>query len=118
MKLTKKSLIASAMVLLSTQAFALNSFHHHANETFQANELVKTVDADSKAAAYDLGLTKLNELKAATPSQLEKDLGGVSMQTSGVYIEDGAYVTVAEQMNAQGEVVYTGLVHFSITYAE
>jgi len=118
MKLTKKSLIASAMLLLSTQVFALNSYHHHANETYQSTELVKTVDANSKAAAYDLGIEKLSALKAATPSQLEKDLGGVSMQTSGVYIEDGAYVTVAEKMNEKGELVYTGLVHFSITYAE
>ncbi|GLS91181.1 hypothetical protein GCM10007916_22500 [Psychromonas marina] len=118
MKLIKKSLIASAMVILSTQAFAVNQFHHHANETYFQDEVVTTVAADTKAAAYELGLNKLTDLKAATPSQLEKDLGGISMQTAGVYIEDGSYITVAEKMGADGQMLYTGVVHLSITYSE
>ena len=113
MKSIKKALIASAataMVILSTQAFAMDTHH--------AAQKVQTVDTSSKAVAYELGLQKLHVLEADTAIQLNKDLGGISTVINTVSLDDGAYVTVLEKMNADGQVVYNGVVNVSVTYAE
>lgn len=119
MKLTNKALIAatvSAMVVLSSQAIATP--FANANETYVANEIVKTVDTSSKASAYELALTKLNALEATSPEQLGKDFDSISMQSYGAYLEDDAYITVSEKMDTSGQLVYNGLVHISLIYTD
>ena len=113
MKITKIKtvLIASTMAILSTQAFASNTTTH------QATRVVPTADMTSKAAAYDLAFDKLTTLEAATPIELNNDLGSVAFNyPNSVVLNDGAYITVAEKMNDKGNIVYTGLVNVGVTY--
>ena len=113
MKMTKikTALIASTMAILSTQAFASNTTTH------QATRVVPTADMTSKAAAYDLAFDKLTTLEAATPIELNNDLGSVAFNyPNSVVLNDGAYITVAEKMNDKGNIVYTGLVNVGVTY--
>ena len=113
MKMTtiKTALIASTMAILSTQTFASNTTTH------QATRVVPTADMTSKAAAYDLAFDKLAILKTASPTELNNDLGRVAVNyPNSVELNDGAYITVAEKMNANGNTVYTGLVNVSVTF--
>ena len=71
----------------------------------------------SKAAAYDLAFDKLETLKTASPTELNNDLGRIAFNyPNSVELNDGAYITVAEKMNANGNTVYTGLVNVGVTY--
>ena len=113
MKMTKMktALIASTMAILSTQAFASNT------TTYQATRVVPTADMTSKAAAYDLAFDKLATLKADSPTELNNDLGRIAFNyPNSVALTDGAYITVAEKINANGNTVYTGLVNVGVTY--
>ena len=110
MKLTKNILIASAMVVLSTQAFA--------DETYYSDQTVITADASSKTAAYEQGMTKLNSLESASANQLEKEFWWVAMPTNNMALEEGAFVTVSEKMTADGQLVYNGVVNLSVAYEE
>ena len=113
MKMTKikTALIASTMAILSTQAFASNTTTH------QATRVVPTADMTSKAAAYDLAFDKLETLKTASPTELNNDLGRIAFNyPNSVELNDGAYITVAEKMNENGNTVYTGLVNVGVTY--
>jgi hypothetical protein len=108
---TKTALIASVMAILSTQVFAANT---HQNQT---TRIVPTADMTSKAAAYDLAVTKLQTLKASTPIALNNNLGHVAINyPNSVSLNDGAYITVAEKMSPSGEMLYTGLVNVSVTF--
>ena len=109
MKMTKTALIASAMVILSSQVFA--------STTTQTTRVVPTADMSSKAAAYELALDKLQTLQADSPIELNNDLGHVALDfPHSVALNDGAYITVAEKMNASGETFYTGLVNVNVTF--
>ncbi|WP_298940575.1 DUF3316 domain-containing protein [uncultured Psychromonas sp.] len=113
MKMTtiKTALIASTMAILSTQAFAYNTTSHQATRT------ITTADMTSKAAAYDLAFDKLATLKTASPTELNNDLGRVAFNyPNSVELNDGAYITVAEKINANGNTVYTGLVNVGVTF--
>ena len=113
MKFIKKALIASAasaMVMLSTQALATDTYH--------ASKKVQTADTSTKAAAYELGLQKLHVLQADSAIQLDKDLGGISTVINSVSLDDGAYVTVLEKMDTNGQVIYNGIVNTTVTYSE
>ena len=107
----KTTLLASAIAILSTQAFA------SANPSTQATRVLPTADVTSKAAAYELAFNKLAALKADSPTELNNDLGHVAINyPSTVALNDGAYITVAEKMSATGETLYTGLVNVSVTF--
>ena len=113
MKMTKMktALIASTMAILSTQAFASNTTTH------QANRALPTADVTSKAAAYDLAFDKLATLKAASPTELNNDLGHVAVNyPNSVALTDDAYITVSEKVNESGNIFYTGLVNVGVTY--
>jgi hypothetical protein len=110
MKMTKTALIASAMLILSTQVFA--------TDTHQATRAVQTVDMSSKAAAYELALDTLQTLQSDSAIELNKDLGRVSTIARSVSLNDGAYITVVEKMDTTGHILYTGLVNVSFTYTE
>jgi hypothetical protein len=108
MKMTKTALIASAMLILSSQVFA--------GDTHQATRVVQTADMSSKAAAYELALDKLQTLQADSSIELNNDLGHVTPDPRSLSLNDRAYITVAEKMNASGEIHYTGLVNVNVTY--
>jgi len=113
MKMTKikTALIASTMAILSTQAFASNTTTH------QATRVVPTADMTNKAAAYDLAFDQLEALKTASQTELNNGLGRIAFNyPNSVELNDGAYITVAEKMNANGNTVYTGLVNVGVTY--
>lgn len=108
MKMIKNTLIATTMVLLSAQAFA--------SDSFQEWRMVQTTDANSKAAAYELALDKLELLKQDSSVELNNDLGHVTQYSNSVSINDDAYVTVIEKMDNNGEMKYTGQVNVSVSY--
>jgi len=111
MKFTKKLLIAStlsAMTMLSTQAFA--------DDISYANETVLTADASSKAVAFEQGISALNGLQAASSNDLEQKFWWLGLPANNMTLEEGAYVTVAEKMTADGQLVYNGIVHASVAY--
>jgi len=110
MKLTKTTLIASAMVILSSQAIA--------DETYSSQQTVVTADATSKAVAYEQGLRKLDALKVASSNQLEKDFWWVASPVNNMALEEGAYITVLEKMDETGHLVYNGVVNLSVSYEE
>jgi len=110
MKSTKNILIASAMVMLSTQAIA--------DETYSSKQTVVTADATSKVAAYEQALTKLDSLKVASANELQKDFWWVAMPVNNMALEQGAYVTVLEKMDETGQLVYNGVVNLSVSYEE
>jgi len=111
MKFTKTLLIAStvsAMTMLSTPAFA--------DDITYANETVLTADASSKSVAYEQGISALNELQAASSNDLEQKFWWLGMPANNMTLESGAFVTVAEKMTADGQLVYNGIVHASVAY--
>ncbi|WP_413700854.1 DUF3316 domain-containing protein [Psychromonas sp. KJ10-10] len=55
MKMIKNALMASAMVLLSSQVFAF--------DTAETTEVIKTAQVSSKAVAYEVALDKLETLQ-------------------------------------------------------
>ncbi|WP_372880351.1 DUF3316 domain-containing protein [Psychromonas sp.] len=120
MKTVKNTLLASAMVILSASAFAGSAVYgnysvHHSNKT------IKTAPAETKQAAYELGFAKLNELKNDSAAQLSDELAlplGSYQEKNSVSLDDGAYITLQEMMNDQGQVVYTGLVNVTYSYSQ
>ena len=113
MKFTKKLLIASTistMAMISTQALADNIVY--------SNQTVLTVEANSKEDAFKQGMTTLNELKASKSNDLKKTFWGLDVNANKVALADDSYVTVAEKMNADGQLVYNGIVHVSLSYQE
>jgi len=108
MKFTKKCLIASAMVILSAQAFA--------DDFSYSDQTVFTAETATKDAAYKLGMSTLNTLQADTSNQLEKKFWWVSMPINNMTLEGNPYITVLEKMDDAGKVTYKGIVHVSLRY--
>lgn len=111
MKFTKTLLIAStvsAMAMLSTQVLA--------DEMVYSTQTVKTVDVSSKADAFKQGMSTLNTLQSSRANDLQKTFWGLDTQANNVTLTGDSYVTVAERMNAEGELVYNGIVHVSVAY--
>jgi len=108
MKKIKNALIATTMILLSAQAFA--------SDSFQEWRVVQTTDTTSKAAAYELALDKLDELKQDSSVELNNDLGHVTTYSNSVSLNEDAYVTVVEKMDNNGDMKYSGNVNVSVSY--
>ncbi|MGX9418970.1 DUF3316 domain-containing protein [Vibrio sp. RC27] len=108
MKAIKNTLIATTMVLLSSQVFA--------SDSFQEVRVVKTSDMSSKEAAYELALDKLEVLKNDTAVELNKDLGNITAYSNSVKLNDGSYITISEKMDENGNILYTGQVNANVTY--
>lgn len=105
---TKAALIASTMAILSSQVFAT---------TTQTTRVIPTEEVSSEAVAYELALEKLQTLKADSAVELNNDLGQIAYHSPrSLSLNDGSYVTVAEKMDANGELSYTGLVNVSVTF--
>jgi hypothetical protein len=108
MNFTKIAVIGSAMLALSTQVFASTDMH--------STKVVKTADVASKSVAYQLAFDQLQTLEADSPSQLNNALGHIAPDSRSLVLGDGSYITVAETMNTNGDISYTGLVNVNVTY--
>ena len=120
MKTIKNVLLASSMLILSANVFANTSIdgnyglHHD-------SKVIKTQAAESRESAYTLGLEKLELLKSESGSELSNELAvpvGSFQEKNSVTLDDGAYITIQESMNEQGEVVYNGLVNVTYSYSQ
>ena len=107
MKMTKKALIATAALILSSQVFA--------SDTHQTSRVIQTADMDTKVAAYELALDKLETIKNDSSVELNNELRLVASSAS---LNEGSYITVTEKMDANGDMLYTGLVNVSVTYSD
>ncbi|MGB5444791.1 MAG: DUF3316 domain-containing protein [Psychromonas sp.] len=120
MKTIKNALLATAMVILSANAFAGSTVYGDYS-VHQSNKTIKTTQTESKQAAYELGLEKLNMLKAESGAELSSDLAlslGSFKEKNSVTLDDGAYITLQEMLNEQGQVVYQGLVNVTYSYSQ
>ena len=105
------------MVILSANVFAVDGNYgiHHASKT------IDTQLVESKDAAYSLALEKLNQLKSESSSELSHEFAvslGSWQEKNSVTLDDGAYITVQELMNEQGNVVYQGQVNVTYHYSQ
>lgn len=109
------TLVATSVLLFSATAANAHTFL----ERSQKSTLI-TETASSRAQAYQFGANKLSALKSASQSQLTNNNIKFSLDVdeSSVRIEDGAYVTVQERMDANGRIGYVGLVNFEISYIQ
>lgn len=120
MKTINNLLLASSIAILSTSAFASATVYGDYS-LHSSNKTIKTVITDSKQAAYALGFEKLNLLKAGSSTQLSDDLAlslGSLKEKNSVTLHDGAYITLQEMMNGQGQVVFAGLVNVTYSYSQ
>ena len=108
MNVTNNILIASTLVILSTSALA--------DDVNYSTQTVKTMDASSKSIAYEQGMATLDSLQVATANQLESKFWWLGMPANNMAVEDGAYITVLEKMDADGQLVYNGVVHLAVSY--
>ena len=108
MKITKKALIASAILALSSQVFADSDPH-------QANRILQTADTATQSAAYEMALEKLQALETESSTELNHELG-LSAASRNVSLNEGAYITISEKMDDAGEMLYNGLVHVSVSF--
>ncbi|WP_372882905.1 DUF3316 domain-containing protein [Psychromonas sp.] len=118
MKTIKNTLLASTMVIFSATAFAAPVVYGDYSE-HSTNKTIKTAAADSKEAAYQLGLEKLNLLKAKSGTELNNEFAlqlGSLKEKNSVTLNDNANITLQEVMNEQGQLVYTGLVNITYSY--
>jgi len=111
MNFTKIAIIGSAMLALSTQVFASSN-----SSIIYSTRVVHTADVATKADAYKLAFDQLETLQADSSSQLNNALGHVAPDSRSLVLDDGSYITVAERMNTNGEITYTGLVNVNVTY--
>ena len=109
---TLSTLIATSVLLIS--ATAANADYFEAI----SSEKIKTEVTDSRAAAYKAGADKLSSLKSATPYALSDEIGLVrgDIEQDTVSIDDGAYITVQEQMAPNGKLGYVGVVNAGISF--
>ena len=120
MKTVKNTLLASAMVIFSANAVASSAVYGDYS-IHSSNTTIKTATTDTKEAAYELGLEKLNLLKTDSGAQLSNEFAlslSSNKEKNSVTLDDGAYITLQEMMNAQGQVVYTSLVNVTFSYSE
>ncbi|MFT6927560.1 MAG: hypothetical protein ACJAZP_003197 [Psychromonas sp.] len=120
MKSIKNVLLASAMVILSANVFAGTAVYgdygvHH------DSKVIKTQTVDTKEGAYSLGLEKSNQLKSESGSELSNELAlflSSSKEKNSITLNDNAFITVQESLNAQGEMAYSGLVNVTYSYSQ
>lgn len=117
MKTIKNVLLASSMVILSANVLAVDGNYgvRHASKT------IDTQVVESKGSAYSLAFEKLNQLKSESGRELNYEFAvslGSWQEKNSVTLDDGAYITVQESMNEQGNVVYNGQVHVTYHYSQ
>ncbi|HEY5715294.1 MAG TPA: DUF3316 domain-containing protein [Psychromonas sp.] len=120
MKTIKNALLVSSMVILSANAFASAAVYGDYSVRSN-NKTIKTATVDNKETAYKIGFEKLNQLKAESGAALSNELA-LSLDSfkekNSVILNDGAYITIQEFMNKQGNIVYQGLVNVTYSYSQ
>jgi hypothetical protein len=109
------TLVATSVLLLSATAANAHTFRDLSEKS-----TIMTEAASSRAQAYQFGANKLSALKSASQSQLTNNniTFSLDVDESSVRLENGAYVTVQERMDANGKIAYVGLVNFEISYTQ
>lgn len=107
------SIITASLLLASVSANA-SLWERTKAETLQ------TSVASTKAAAYQLGINKLMQLKAIPQRGLNLT---ASVHTRGfvestLKINEGSFITVQERMIENGRLGYVGLVNIVYSYVE
>ena len=118
--MTKSLVLASSILLLSANAAyaakALPGYSHSSG-----NKTIQTRMVDTKERAYSLGLQKLQDLKKLKSGRELSDIIGLNLDTvkerDSVTLEGGAFITVQELMNEQGNIVYKGKVNIIYHYS-
>lgn len=108
------SIITASFLLASVSA---NASQYKRTET----DTLTTSFAASKAAAYQLGMDKLLQLKAIPQYKLRYSLhahSGNRILQDTLRIDKGAYITVQERMVENGTLGYVGLVNIAYSYTE
>ena len=104
---TIPTMIAASLLFASVSATA-NSVH----------DIFLTPVAPTKTVAYELGLNKLSALKASSSYELSlalnAHLGDVDDET--LRLEEGAYITVQERIDAAGKLSFVGQVNVDVSY--
>ncbi|WP_375753454.1 DUF3316 domain-containing protein [Vibrio sp. HN007] len=121
MKLMKTALVTTGLTLLSANVLANQFVDTTGNlEERFGTRTIQTAVVDSKPQAYQLGLTKLSELTKSSPSELRIKLNATRAETGPgrIHLNEDGYVTVQEFMNAEGQLLYKGLVNVSYHYSE
>jgi hypothetical protein len=120
MKSIKNVLLASSMVILSANVFAGTALYgdygvHH------DSKVIKTQTVETKEAAYSLAFEKSKQLKTASGSELSNEFA-LSLDSfkekNTVALDDGAYITIQESKNEQGNILYKGLVNVTYSYSQ
>lgn len=108
------------MVILSANAFAGTALYGNYSQ-YHESKVIKTQPVESKSSAYSLALEKSEQLKSESGSELSTEfrlLLDTSKEKNSVTLEENAYITVQESMNAQGDIVYTGMLNVNYSYSQ
>ena len=109
---TIPAMIAASLLLASVSATAESVVQR--TET----DIIKTSVVASQAEAFQLGQNKLSQLKATAQNKLSQVLrvnsGRPDLNT--LRIEEGAFVTVQQRMEANGKLGYVGMVNVDYSY--
>lgn len=119
-KLAKNLFMASSMLLLGSTVYAANIIY--GDYSFrQGHSVIDTEIVETKDMAYSLGFQKLNDLKLESGSELSDEFAlrlDSFEERNSVTLQDGAYITVKELMNEEGDIVFKGQVSVSYSYYE
>ena len=120
MKTVQSIVVAASILLVSAGAVADSLNAASGTARSESNTLVLSA-AQTKQAAYKMGLNRLAQLKTSSPQQLSQVLKVHSSNPDGTTLHlnsDSSYVTVQERMDASGNVSYVGIVNVSFQYSE
>jgi len=118
MKSIKNVILATSMVILSANVFAGNALYGDYG-VYHDSKVIKTQLVETKSSAYSLALEKSEQLKSESGSELSDEFTlflNSSKEKNSVTLDDNAYITVQESMNAQGNIVYTGILNVNYSY--
>lgn len=106
-------MIASTLLFASVTATAGTTVRSE-------HDTLATSFVTSKAAAYQQGENLLAQLKTDSAQKLSSSLSihSGSADTSTIHLDQGAFVTVEERMDANGKLGYVGLVNVDYSYTE
>ncbi|RVU83605.1 DUF3316 domain-containing protein [Leucothrix sargassi] len=81
-------------------------------------DILMTKTVATPSAAYQEGIERLEALRQATPQELSDELNLFSnkIDEDTIAIDEGAYVTVQERINYDGNIGYIGVVNLAVTY--
>ena len=119
MKTVQSFVIAASILLASASAVAGTMPYSGGNDRVESNKIVVSA-ASTRQAAYQLGLNRLVQLKAASPQQLSQSLKVHSSNLDGttLHLKEGGYVTVQERMDAKGNLSFVSSVNVGFHYLE